>query len=105
MSEVLIVTLLVGLGTYLLRFLPTLFMRGTGDPRVPLARFLSATGPAAIAALFVAAILPMLSPQAGTIAPLLCGCAAVVGVFAWRRDISLATVSGAIAYGAVFAFV
>ncbi|WMT92082.1 AzlD domain-containing protein [Pelagibacterium sp. H642] len=102
-AEFLAITLLVGLGTWMLRYLPTRFMRGTGDPEAPLSRFLSATGPAAIVALFVGAILPMLSPDLQSVAPLLIGSAAVVALYFWRRDISIATVGGAIVYGFVFA--
>lgn len=101
-AEFLIVTLLVGLGTWMLRYLPTRFMRGTGDPEAPLSRFLSATGPAAIAALYVGSILPMLGPELATIAPLAAGSAAVIGLYGWRRDISIATLGGAIVYGLVF---
>ena len=104
-TEFLIITLLVGLGTWMLRFLPTRFMRGTGDPDAPLSRFLSATGPAAIAALYVGAILPMVSPDFQAIAPLVLGSAAVVAIYFWRRDVSLATLGGAIVYGIVFAMV
>ncbi|MEQ8445608.1 MAG: AzlD domain-containing protein [Pelagibacterium sp.] len=104
-TEFLIITLLVGLGTWMLRFLPTRFMRGTGDPDAPLSRFLSATGPAAIAALYVGAILPMVSPDLQAIAPLVLGSAAVVAIYFWRRDVSLATLGGAIVYGIVFAMV
>ena len=104
-TEFIIITVLVGLGTWMLRYLPTRFMRGTGDPRAPLSRFLSATGPAAIAALYVGAVLPMLSPDLRAIAPLLLGSAAVVLFYLWRRDISIATVGGAIVYGIVFALV
>lgn len=104
-TEFLIITVLVGLGTWMLRFLPTRFMRGTGDPEAPLSRFLSATGPAAIAALYVGAILPMLSPELEAIAPLVLGSAAVAGIYFWRRDVSLATLGGAIVYGLVFAMV
>ena len=104
-TEFLIITLLVGLGTWMLRFLPTRFMRGTGDPDAPLSRFLSATCPAAIAALYVGAILPMVSPDLQAIAPLVLGSAAVVAIYFWRRDVSLATLGGAIVYGIVFAMV
>lgn len=104
-TEFLIITLLVGLGTWMLRFLPTRFMRGTGDPDAPLSRFLSATGPAAIAALYVGAILPMVSPDLQAVAPLVLGSAAVVAIYFWRRDVSLATLGGAIVYGIVFAMV
>ncbi|HCO53472.1 AzlD domain-containing protein [Pelagibacterium nitratireducens] len=104
-TEFLIITLLVGLGTWMLRFLPTRFMRGTGDPDAPLSRFLSATGPAAIAALYVGAILPMLSPDLHAIAPLVGGSGAVIAIYFWCRDVSLATLGGAIVYGLVFAIV
>ena len=102
-SEFLLVTLLVGLGTWMLRFLPTRFMRGTGDPQAPLSRFLAATGPAAIAALYVGGVLPMLSTQIADIAPLVVGSLAVVAIYLWRRDVTLATLGGAICYGVVFA--
>ncbi|WP_417578649.1 AzlD domain-containing protein [Pelagibacterium sp.] len=104
-SEFLIITILVGLGTWLLRFLPTRFMRGTGDPNAPLSRFLSATGPAAIAALYIGAIIPMIAPQFQAIAPLVLGSGAVVAIYFWRHDVSLATLGGAIVYGLVFAIV
>lgn len=104
-TEFVIVTVLVGLGTWLLRYLPTRFMRGTGDPQAPLSRFLAATGPAAIAALYVGAVIPLLSIELDDIAPLLSGSGAVVAVYLWRRDVTLATLGGALAYGAVFALI
>jgi len=104
-TELLIVTILVGLGTWLLRFLPTRFLRGSGDPDAPLSRFLSATGPAAIAALYVGSVLPMVSTDLGALAPLIVGSIAVVALYGWRRDISVATVGGAVVYGLVFALI
>jgi hypothetical protein len=65
-----------------------------------LERFLSATGPAAIATLFVAAILPALSPGLGPLLPVITGTLAVVGVFVWSRSVVLATLAGAVAHGA-----
>jgi hypothetical protein len=47
----------------------------------------------------------MLSPDLRALAPLLVGSAAVVLFYLWRRDISIATVGGAIVYGVVFALV
>lgn len=102
-TEFVIVTLLVGLGTWMLRFLPTRFMAGKGDPEAPLSRFLSATGPAAIAALYVGALIPMVSPNLEAIVPLIAGSGAVVALWFWRRDVAIATVGGAIVYGIVFA--
>lgn len=67
-----------------------------------LARFLASTGPAAIATLFVASVLPVV--QAGGLpVPLIVGTVAVVGVFAWRKSVVLATLLGAGAYGVAFA--
>lgn len=104
-SEFWIVTTLVAIGTYLLRFLPTSLMRGTGNPDAPLSRFLSATGPAAIAALFVGSLLPRIAPDWPVIAPLAAGVLAVIAVYWWRREVTIATLAGAVAYGAVFALV
>jgi branched-subunit amino acid transport protein AzlD len=104
-AEFLIITFLVGLGTWMLRFLPTRFMRGTGDPDAPLSRFLSATGPAAIAALYIGAILPMVAPELHAIAPLVLGSGTVIAIYFWRRDVSLATLGGAFIYGLVFALI
>src|SRR5690606_41418577 len=97
--------LLVGVGSCPLRYLPTRLMRGSGDPDAPLRRFLSATGPAAIAALTVGAFLPMVPADIAMFAPLLAGSAAVVALYGWRRNISIATVGGAIVYGLVFALI
>ncbi|RDE09369.1 AzlD domain-containing protein [Pelagibacterium lacus] len=104
-SEFWTITILVAIGTYLIRFLPTFLMRGTGNPDSPLSRFLAATGPAAIAALFVGALLPRIAPDWPVIAPLAAGALAVVAVYWWRREVTIATLAGAVAYGVVFALV
>lgn len=101
--ELILVTLLVGLGTYLIRFLPTFFMRGTGNPDAPLSRFLAATGPAAIAALYTGAVISSFAPDLKTIAPMLVGSLTVVAVYSWRKDVTVATLLGAVTYGIVFA--
>ncbi len=102
-TEFVIVTLLVALGTWGLRYLPTQLMRGTGDPDAPIARFLAATGPAAIAALYVGAVIPMISPALADILPLIAGSAAVVALYLWRRNVTISTLGGAVVYGLVFA--
>ena len=101
--EVFIVVLLAALGTWALRYVPILLSRG--QPGKTWSRFLSATGPAAIAALTVASFLPELSLDLAQLIPVLVGTAAVVLGFLWRRDIAIATIGGAIAYGIAFALI
>lgn len=101
--EILIVAVIVGLATWAMRFLPTKLRLGAGKPESPLSRFLAATGPAAIAALFAAAFLPHLTGPADGLPPLAAGTAGVVAMFLYRRDVALATFAGAIVYGIVFA--
>ena len=69
----------------------------------PLARFLGATGPAAIGTLFVASVLPYAQAADGLRALcLLAGVGAVIGVFAFSRSVVVATLAGAVAYGLAF---
>jgi len=97
--ELLLLAAAVGLATWLFRFLPTKLSLSRGEDTGPLRRFFAATGPAAIATLFTASILPMLHPALAGQLPLALGVAAVVGVYAWRRSVVLATLAGALAYG------
>lgn len=96
-SEVLALALIVGGCNWLFRYGPLRAdlsgLKGTG----PLARFLAATGPAAIATLFVASVLPEL--QLGAQPQLFAGVAAVLGVFFVSRSVVLATLAGAAGYG------
>lgn len=98
--DLLILAFLVGGFTWAFRYLPTRLR-----PRARAAdglgsRFLAATGPAAIATLFVASILPMVRTGDAPLA-LVLGVAAVIGVFVWRGSVLLATLAGAAAYGLV----
>jgi branched-subunit amino acid transport protein len=102
-TEFLIVTILVGLGTWMLRYLPIRLMRGSADPDAPFSRFLAATGPAAIAALYIGSVVPMVAPDMAANAPLFGGTVAVVLAYYWRRDVTIATLCGAIVYGLIFA--
>jgi Branched-chain amino acid transport protein (AzlD) len=92
--------LIVGGATYLFRFAPTQMKLGNMPHGGVLARFLAATGPAAIATLFVASILPSLAGAA--LIPIVAGVIGVVGIFVWRRSVVMATLGGALAYGAAF---
>jgi branched-subunit amino acid transport protein AzlD len=99
--ELLLMALSVGLATYAFRVFPTGLARSDLPQSGWLSRFLAATGPAAIATLFAASIMPVLQ-QPGLPLPLIVGVEAVVGMFLWRGSVVLATLAGAAAYGAVF---
>jgi len=101
--EVFNTVLLAALGTWALRYLPILLSRRQPGPAW--SRFLSATGPAAIAALAVAAFLPELSPDPVALVPVLTGSGVVVLAYLWRRDIAIATIAGALGYGIAFAVI
>lgn len=103
--DLVIITLIVGVGTWALRVLPTKIDLSAGKPGGPVSRFLGATGPAAIAALFVVSFLPMLEPDASVLAPIAIGIGATVAGFLFRRDVALATFTGAIAYGIAYALI
>ena len=102
-SEVLILALIVGACTWAFRFFPLRADLKDLPPDGPLARFLAATGPAAIATLFVAEVMPLLKLPLTGLVPLAAGVAAVVGVFLWRKSAVLATLAGSLAYGIAFA--
>jgi branched-subunit amino acid transport protein len=103
--ELLTVALMAGAANWAFRALPILLRSDRQAAEGWLERFLSATGPAAIATLFVAAILPTLSLDLHRFLPVLLGTLAVLGVFAARRSVVLATLAGALAHGlTVWAF-
>src|SRR5699024_8834179 len=76
-----LMAVLTGVATWAFRALPTMLMRSEPKPGGLLARFLAATGPAAIATLFVASILPQLMPVPRDVLPLVAGVAATVAAF------------------------
>jgi branched-subunit amino acid transport protein AzlD len=100
MTDALMLALIVGAVTYAFRFGPTQIHQGDLSKDGALARFLAATGPAAIATLFVASILPTL--RGGALMPEVIGVAGVIGLFIWRRSVVVATLGGALFYGAAF---
>lgn len=102
--DILLLALIVGAANWAFRYGPMRFGLGSGQSRGgALARFLASTGPAAIATLAVASVLPMIGPLPAQILPLLAGVLTVVGVWLWRRSVVLATLAGSLAYGAIFA--
>ena len=100
--DLLAVALMAGAANWAFRVLPTLARTDRLAPGGWLERFLSATGPAAIATLFVAAILPALSPDVTRLLPVLTGTLAVLAVWAASRSVAGATIAGAIVHGATF---
>jgi branched-subunit amino acid transport protein AzlD len=102
--EILLLALIVGFANWAFRYGPMRFGLGAGENRNgALARFLASTGPAAIATLAVASVLPMVGTAAGQSGTLVAGVGAVVGLWLWRRSVVLATLGGSVAYGAAFA--
>lgn len=100
--DVVLLIVVVGVATWALRFLPMLLRLNEMRPDTALSRFLSATGPAAIATLFVASVLPDAAGPWRAQIPLWIGVAAVLGIYGWRHSVVAATLGGALAYGLVF---
>lgn len=93
--EILILALMVGVANWLFRYGPTR-LSGEARPGGPLSRFLSATGPAAIATLVVASVQPMALSGQGL--PLLAGSLTVGALWLWRRSVVVATLGGSAAF-------
>lgn len=102
--DLLTVAVMVGAANWAFRALPILARTDRMSAGGWLERFLSATGPAAIATLFVASILPALVPDVVTLVPVICGTLAVLGAWFARRSVVLATLAGALAHGATVWF-
>ncbi len=98
-AEVLEIALIAGVLTYLWRFLPLRANLRDMQPNGFLARFLAATGPAAIATLFVAEMLPLLHGTLAQEGRALVGVLGVGLAYAWRRSVVFATLAGALACG------
>jgi branched-subunit amino acid transport protein len=97
--ELLTVALMAGAANWAFRALPVILRSDRMAASGWLERFLSATGPAAIATLFVAAILPTLSPEMRAFAPVAVGTLTVLAAYAAGRSVVLATLAGALAHG------
>ena len=94
-GDLLMLAGLVGACNWAFRYLPMRMHLGQAEGVV--ARMLAATGPAAVAALVVASLLPMV--RVGPVWPLIVGVLAVLGVYAVRRSVVLATLAGSVGYG------
>jgi branched-subunit amino acid transport protein len=99
--QLLALALIVGAANWAFRYLPMRIALREGRPDGLLARFLAATGPAAIGTLFVASVQPMAGRGADL--PLLAGTAAVLAVFGATRSVVGATLAGSAGYGAAVA--
>lgn len=97
--DLLTVAVMAGAANWAFRALPVLARTDKLAVGGWLERFLSATGLAAIATLFVAAILPALTPEMARLLPVIIGTLAVLGVFFFSRSVVLATLAGAVAHG------
>jgi branched-subunit amino acid transport protein len=102
-AEVLQIALIAGAFTWAFRFLPTRADLARLAPHGLLARLLTALGPAAITALFVAEVSPALvQPLAGQ-GPLAAGVLGTVLTYAATRSVVGATLAGSAAYGVLLA--
>ncbi|MCU0904695.1 MAG: AzlD domain-containing protein [Tabrizicola sp.] len=97
--ELLTLALMAGAANWAFRALPVIARTDRLAAGGWLERFLSATGPAAIATLFVASILPALAPELAALLPVLIGTLAVLGTYLMRRSVVMATLAGALAHG------
>jgi len=102
-TELVIVAIIVGLGTWLFRFLPTRLRDASGARSPRLTRAMESIGPAAIVTLLIASILPELGPGAEHRPLILIGCATTTLAFLLKRNVVLATMAGTVAYGVAFA--
>lgn len=100
--DLVILALMAGAANWAFRALPVLLMKREARPGGLAARFLAATGPAAIATLFVASVLPQLWPVPRDLWPLAAGVAATVLAFLPRRSVVAGTLAGAAGYAAAF---
>ena len=102
-SEAVVLSLIVGACTWGFRYLPLRLGLQNLAPGGAIGRFLAATGPAAIATLLAAELLPRLRAADSHPLPLGLGLLAVLAVFFWRRSAVLATIAGAVTYGVITA--
>ncbi|MDQ2064761.1 AzlD domain-containing protein [Xinfangfangia sp. CPCC 101601] len=102
--DLLIMALLAGLANWGFRALPVILMKREQAPGGVMARFLASTGPAAIATLFVASVLPQIYPAPREILPLAMGVMATFAGFWPRKSIVGGTLAGAAGYAATFWF-
>lgn len=97
--DLMTVAILTGAANWAFRALPVIARTDRLAAGGWLERFLSATGPAAIATLFVASILPTLGLDLARLLPAVIGTLAVLAVWFIRRSVVLSTLCGALAHG------
>lgn len=100
--DLLTVAVLAGAANWAFRALPVIARADRMAAGGRLERFLGATGPAAIATLFVAAILPSLAPDWARLVPVAAGITSVVVAFGLSRSVVTATLTGAVCHGLAF---
>lgn len=98
-SALVLMAVLAGVANWAFRALPTLLLKSEPRPGGLSARFLAATGPAAIATLFVASVFPQIWPAPHDVFPLVVGTLATVVSFLPRKSVVAGTLTGALAYG------
>lgn len=102
--EILALAAIVGTCNYAFRFFPTRLDLSGLNPGGRMSRILASTGPAAIATLVVASILPAVTRPEANFGPMAGGVVAVIAVFALTRSVVGATLAGSLAFGMVFAW-
>lgn len=102
-ADILQIALIAGACTWAFRFFPTRADMGRLAPDGLLARLLAALGPAAIAALFTAEILPHLTAPLGAQLPLAGGVIGTCLAYLVRRSVVGATLAGSATFGLVLA--
>lgn len=100
--DLLLMALLVGAANYAFRVFPVKLMRKEPAPGGLISAFLASTGPAAIATLVVASILPQLYPIPRDVIALLAGVGVTIAAFLPGRSVVGATLAGSTAYGLAF---
>jgi branched-subunit amino acid transport protein len=96
---------IVGAANWAMRTLPIRLGGRDAAPGGLAGRILSATGPAALAALLAATVIPEVTGASAAPLPLGLGVAATLAVFAATRSVALGTFAGAAAYALGFAAV
>ena len=101
-AEILTLALIVGACTWAFRFFPTRMDVSALPEKGALARFLASTGPAAIATLFVASVLPEIT-RGKPLGPFALGSLAILAVYWLTRSVVGATLAGSVAFGVALA--
>ncbi len=105
-ADLVALALIVGAANWAFRYLPTRLDLSDAPQGGLFARFLAATGPAAIATLAVASLQPLVaSAQLADLAPVAVGVLGVAVAYFASHSVALATLAGAVLYGVAYALV